>query len=585
MSNLTGVTNLRKHSGLHRAPGIAATILLAMALPFSGAQSTDPTSSAQATSPDTGTATPPDQKALLLRVQDLERELAQIKSLLQAQVPAPPPVSSPKPSAAAPLDAPEMATHPQSIPVNSAARHGFFEKKPGPDLTFYTPSGQFTLYGNLDVSVDSATKGSSSLIGPDGAGPIGNMGWLLDLSTNISYLGIRGKQKISSRFDFLYQMETEIDIASSAGVSESNSSESNVVKGALTSRNSFLGLGSAAAGSLLFGKTDAPYKLTTLRMNPFYGMLGDYAVIMGNTGGDNRVEFGTRLDHSLWWISPVKHGLGATVLFSPGQNRSSSSDNIASGESDCTGGDIPGSGGSLPFACNDGSFSNAVSASLTYTSKPLYLTAAYERHQKVNRSSDLTGEYANPPAGYMTADTADEDAAKVGAQFTLPSKTTLSAIFEDMHRYVPAILAFQNERQRLGTWIALTQVLSPRDSVSLGWAHAFRTPGDPGQHNTSTALPPGGSPGDGTGGLGVDNTANMISVAFRHKLSEGLTAYANWAGTFNGPYAHYDLGAGGRTVTVDCHDASDATGDETSDPHCWAGGHLQGLSLGLNRRF
>ena len=85
--------------------------------------------------------------------------------------------------------------------------------------------------------------------------------------------------------------------------------------------------------------------------------------------------------------------------------------------------------------------------------------------------------------------------------------------------------------------------------------------------------------------MGVDDTSNMVSVAFRHKLSEGLTAYADWAGTFNGPYAHYDLGAGGRTVTVDCHDASDATGDETSDPHCWAGGHLQGVSIGLNRRF
>jgi len=26
---------------------------------------------------------------------------------------------------------------------------------------------------------------------------------------------------------------------------------------------------------------------------------------MGNTGGDNRVEFGTRLDHSVWYESPV----------------------------------------------------------------------------------------------------------------------------------------------------------------------------------------------------------------------------------------------------------------------------------------
>jgi hypothetical protein len=77
----------------------------------------------------------------------------------------------------------------------------------------------------------------------------------------------------------------------------------------------------------------------------------------------------------------------------------------------------------------------------------------------------------------------------------------------------------------------------------------------------------------------------MITAAYRHKLSEGLTAYLGWAATFNGPYAHDDLGAGGRVVTTDCHDASDATGDESSNPHCWAGGQLMGISAGLNRRF
>ena len=44
----------------------------------------------------------------------------------------------------------------------------------------------------------------------------------------------------------------------------------------------------------------APYKTSTDRMKPFSGILGDYAVIMGNTGGDNRVEFGTRLNHAIW---------------------------------------------------------------------------------------------------------------------------------------------------------------------------------------------------------------------------------------------------------------------------------------------
>lgn len=466
------------------------------------------------------------------------------------------------------------------------AQHKFFERKPGRDLTFYTHGGELTSYGNLDLSFDVLTKGISQLRGPDGLPPVGNLGWLPDISTNVSFIGVRGTQSTNFKnLNFIYQLETLIDISATSGVAETNSAASNDVRGALTSRNSYIGLGSKSVGAVLFGKTDAPYRQSTARLDPFFGMIGDYAVIAGNTGGDNRVEFAGRLDHSIWYSSPNLHGINFNTLYSPGQNRSSTEDNIAAGEASCTGGDIPGSGGSLPFACNDGGFGDAVSASVAYTREPLYVVAAYERHLKVNRQSDLTGPYANVPTLYYNADVADEDAGKVGVQYTFQGKTTASAMFETLHRYVPDFLEFQNERQRLGSWIAVTQALSSGDSVSLGWARAFRAPGDPGQHNTSLALPPLGVPGDSTGGLGVNNAANFFTVAYKHRIGDGLTAYTNWAGTFNGPYAHYDLGASGHGVTTDCHDASDATGGESSNPHCWAGGQLKGTSVGLVKRF
>ena len=540
---------------------------------------------------------PADNRALLERIDRLEKALAAMQAQLAAVTGKAPgsailpaeTAASPAPSIAAPSAGAEPAA---SAAIANAAvsptktHHGFMERKPGKDLTFYTPNGEITAYGNFDVSFDVMTKGTADLKGPGGVGPVGNMGWLPDLSTNISYAGVRGFQRIGSHpFRFIYQLETEIDIASPSGTQDSNSAETNTVKGGLTSRNSFIGISDPTRGSVMFGKTFAPYKMTTARLNPFIAMIGDNAVIMGNSGGDNRVEFGTLLDHSIWYTSPNMGGWRADILFSPGQNRASDSDNIAAGEADCTGGDIPGSGGSLPFACNDGSFSNAYSAALSYTREPFYATIAYERHSKVNRQSDLTGMYANPPATYFAADVADEDAAKIGLQYTLPSKTTVSAIFESLHRYLPGFLEFQNERQRLGSWLAVTQVLNATDSISVGWARAYRTPGDPGQHNTSNELPPLGAPGDGVGGRGMDNSANMVTAAYRHQIFAGLTAYTTWAATFNGPYGHFDLGAGGRVVTADCHDASDATGGESSDPHCWAGGQLMGISVGLNRRF
>ena len=496
--------------------------------------------------------------------------------------------TSPQQSAVAPA---APATPPEPV----AKSHRVLERKPGDSVTFYTSKGEgwegeITPYGNMNVSLDTVTKGLVGKNGPDGP-PVGNMGWMPDISTNISYIGVRGYQNLRDQpFSLVYQFETQVDVASTSGVGETNSMQSNVVKGALTSRNTYIGLSSPVWGAIKFGKTDTPYKNSTMRMNPFYGMIGDYQVIMSNTGGDNRVEFGTRLDHSIWYESPTWGGFNFNALVSPGQNRATNNDNLAAGESDCTGGNAPGSGGITPLTCSDGSFGTAVSASLSYTKGPIYIAAAYERHMGVNRQSDITGLYAsgNAISQILEAeDVADEDAGKIGVQYRFPNKTTVSGIFETMHRYVPADLQFQNERQRMGTWFAVTQPLSRTFSLSLGWARAFRTPGDPGQHNDSNVTPPGGVPGtDFTAGANADNSANLFTVALKRQLTETLGVYMNWAMTANGPAAHYDLGAGGRSVATDCHDAFAATGGLVgSNPHCWTGGQLAGASVGMAWKF
>src|SRR5262245_53674904 len=208
--------------------------------------------------------------------------------------------------------------------------HRFLERKPGKDLTFYTPGGEITAYGQLDVSFDGATKDAKglpvvpadTLISTAGTMPVGNFGWMPDISTNISYLGVRGFQGLPMHdFNFVYQFEAGIDISVTPGTRQSNSNLSNSVNGALFSRNSYIGLASGQWGAIKIGKTDAPYKNSTAAFNPFVGTWGDYAVVMGNTGGDNRVEFGTRLSHAIWYESPKWSGLQFNVLFSPGQTR------------------------------------------------------------------------------------------------------------------------------------------------------------------------------------------------------------------------------------------------------------------------
>jgi predicted porin len=484
-------------------------------------------------------------------------------------------------------------------------------------------------YGTLDVSLDDATKGIRGLTadsysyaggvpgsgyvnnGPKGTQITGSVGWIGDLSTNKSVLGYRGSHKIDgSDISFIYQIETQPAITSSPGLNTSYTQQSDVTKAGIGYGDTFIGLSKNDWGKFKIGTTYAPYKKATDRMNPFSGMLGDYAAVMGNTGGDNRVEFGTRLDHSIWYESPRLGDLVSfDLLISPGANRTYNNVIQSAGSPDCSGGNVAGSG-NLPQNCDDGGFGTAYSADLKFEYGGLYATAAWELHHNVNRNSDGIGSN-NPYYGYLVGlgngvsplldwgtynaylaeygqafinangftpplltDVADEWAIKTGLQYTFDFGLSLSGIYEYLHRDVPADLEWQNERQRMGTWFAASYDWSPRDNFSIGWAHAGATPGDPGgQHNYDP---------ESTG-----NQANMYTAAWKHHFDKNFYGYLDWADTVNDGNAHYDMGAGGRGVTTDCHDGTNTvfTDYSSAGPTTWGGCHIMGVSAGMDYRF
>src|SRR5438445_2054159 len=198
-------------------------------------------------------------------------------------------------------------------------------------------------YGHLDLSADSATKGIEQGGSGQNPAPTGKVGWQADVSSNLSYFGFRGDHDIGRGYKMVFQVETQVDVAATTGPSPVNqASQGNVdnkVLGALGSRNSFLGI-AGNFGAFKLGKTDAPYKLSTARMDPFSATVGDYNSIMGNTGGDNRAEFDTRLSHAMWYESPKWGGASFSALWAPGQNRADDNSNNASGEPDWTGGGV-----------------------------------------------------------------------------------------------------------------------------------------------------------------------------------------------------------------------------------------------------
>ena len=484
-------------------------------------------------------------------------------------------------------------------------------------------------FGTLDVSVDYTTKGMNGfeafpynyatgapgspfvITGPAKAPPYGRVGWLGAMSSNGSNVGYRGTHQISnSDVDFIYQVSTAINMVAAPGLQDTWTKSSNTVQGAIGLGDTYLGFQGHNWGKVKFGEMYMPYKTATDRLNPFGSGLGNYSSIMGNSGGDNRVEFGTRSDDVVLFNSPTWKGFSFDVAYAFGQQIDPNSDLTPLGSPDCSGANNPGSG-NLFLNCDDGGYDRAYSADIKFETGGLYLVGAYEIHKRVNRSSDgigsnnpyygyllgqgngvsplldwtdyntYAGEYptaaaAGSPAYSTAYDIADEWAFKFGGQYSFDFGLTVSYLFEEMHREVPQVMEFQNERQRTGDWVALEQqFLGGRDVIAIGWAHAGATPGDPGgQHNFNP------------NGIG-NNQANMYTFEWRHKLDKQLTAYFDFADTVNDGNAHYDIGAGGHGIKTDCHDATHAAFIDYSSagPTTWGGCHPLGISTGVNYKF
>jgi predicted porin len=324
------------------------------------------------------------------------------------------------------------------------------------------------------------------------------------------------------------------------------------------------------------------------------------------------------MDHVIAYNSPNLGGFAFDAAYALGQNPDPYNNITPLGSPDCAGSNNPGSG-NLFLNCDDGGFNYAISGDLKFEIGGLYLVAAYEMHNDVNRSSDGVGSnspvYAQIPGvsnlcnvagpgptsplldcatyqsyaasfpsaallaspGYNPVyDAVNEYAYKFGGQYHFGFGLTVSYMYEELHRTLGPELEFQNERQRNGQWAAIQyEFPNGSDRIAAGWAHAGATVGDPGgQHNFNQNL------------VGA-NEANMVTAAWWHKFDKQLTWYFDVAETMNDGNAHFDIGAGSHGIKTDCHDATHTPFiDYTSaGPTTWGGCHPIGVSTGLNFKF
>jgi predicted porin len=392
-------------------------------------------------------------------------------------------------------------------------------------LTAKVGGASVTLYGFADLSADVGNDGKHSVN---------------QVSSNLSYVGVRGSKALGSTgLKGIFQVETLANISGTP-----------TETGGLASRNSFVGL-EGGFGKLMLGKSDTPYKRATAAMDPFASSVGDYNSIMGNTGGDLRAEFDSRLPHAIFYDSPKVQGFSVNAMYSPGQkfDNLANSDKyaFAQGEKICAGA-TPGSSGSLPdpgsTLCNDGAFKNAYSAAFNFEAGPVYVTLSYERHQAVDRTSDNGGVTSN------------ESAAKLGASYNFGSNR-LSGIYEKFYRgggVVPDL----NERARTGYYLSDVQELGQGFDLMGAWAHAAQTPGGPDFGS-------------------ADDKANMYALGMKYHYDKQFALYLVGALLKQGAGGHYAMGAGGHGTAI----ASPRNDNGDTIP----GQSIKALSAGMQYAF
>jgi len=414
-----------------------------------------------------------------------------------------------------------------------------------------------TLYGSIDVSGD--------VFNPS----VFDQGTKLGIASNISSFGVRARHNLApygwDGMAVVAQLESQVDIAAAPNE-----------RAAFGTRDSFLGLESPW-GAIKAGKSDTPYKKATAAMDPFSRTLGDYNSIMGNTGGDNRAEFDWRMNHSVWYESPIWNGFQFSALFSPGQNYAKDNSDYAYGDVfQCngasargSGSNFPGTGGAVPGniggnGCTDGSFGNAYSVAATYKNGPFSAIAAFELHEQVNRQGDdgLGPTFMTPvflaDGSQVFTGVHNEWAAKVGGGYHFNDglgDLQLNAFYEWIRREVtPAEQPF-NERSRDAVFASATQMIG-QWALSGSYAHAFKSPGNPAMLSVNDPVL---APLATVQANLFSNDASQYAIGARYYFNNWASWYVVGSVLTQGMGAHYCLGASGHGYQVCSRDAANDT--------------------------
>jgi len=174
-----------------------------------------------------------------------------------------------------------------------------------------------TIYGVADVGLEQVeAKGAA-------AGQTADIASKSRVTSNSSYIGFKGQEELGGSLKAIWQIEQQIDIDDGGA---SGSSKTN----GFATRDSFVGLSSAQAGTVVMGRLTTPTRAVASKLDVFPGQAGIGAdtAILGSTGSatykQGDLAFDTRKANAVGVVSPTIAGMNLTAAYIANEGRSAS---------------------------------------------------------------------------------------------------------------------------------------------------------------------------------------------------------------------------------------------------------------------
>jgi predicted porin len=358
----------------------------------------------------------------------------------------------------------------------------------------FADTSNVNVYGVANVSYDMTKTGASA------ANPTLNFS-SNKVSSNTSRLGLKGTEDLGDGLSAIWQIESLINIDNAGNGAPG---QGGTAGNTLGSRNTFAGLSSKTAGTVLLGRHDTPYMLSNRKYDLFADGMADNRSIMG--GGANATvlatatvgaSFNGRQPNVVAYISPAMSGLTAAIAY------------VAGAEAQALAANSKGSAWSLAALYGNGPFS---------------ANFGYEVH---NLGTAGTGAVV-PPAALAGLAGMKETAWTISGGYKVEA-FEINAIYEktsDNYGAAVALPAGSNVLGHRAYYLSGKYNVTANDAVKLAYANA-------------------GS------GVSVNTGATQISLGYDHSLSKRTTVYAAYtklSNDTNGVYALSANGTGAPTV-------------------------------------